>query len=435
MAGRLADYLQRVLGNPFAALYASSSFMLAAVLNTAIGGIAFWALAARMAPPATVGVASAVVSSINLLTLVSNLGLGAGIIRFGAAQRERAVALANSVTTLAQLVALLVSAAFIAGAPLWAGDLAPLRADLLLALAFGLFVAANVSLLFQDHAMLAQQNPAFVLWRSVAITWPSLGLVYLGLRVWPESAAAIWLAYWLPVVVTLGVTSWLVLPRRLPGYRLFGRPDRQLLRTVGGYALANYVANSLRQAPVYLVPVVILGRRSAADAAFFFFPWMFVGFFFTATRAINISLFAEASRNEHQPFGVLARHALSVIALPLLAGGGALWLAGEWALRLFGAQYVDLPLLRVLIVSTLPFALNEVLLTWMLVRKHLRWLIIFAGGLSILSVEMVSLGAGFSLWAAGAGWLAAQSLACVIGLAAAAAQTNHRFAWMPMGER
>src|SRR5919199_700297 len=75
---RIAPWIS-VLRRP---LYASSLYLTATSLVNAGSGFVFWVVAARLFKPEDVGAGAALIAAAGVLLWVSNLGLGAGIIKY-----------------------------------------------------------------------------------------------------------------------------------------------------------------------------------------------------------------------------------------------------------------------------------------------------------------------------------------------------------------
>src|SRR3990170_3194377 len=80
-------------------LYATALYLWVGAAGAALTGFAFWALVARLYDAHDVGLASAALSALALLSLISPLGLGMGLIRFLPESREQGPRLANAVFT------------------------------------------------------------------------------------------------------------------------------------------------------------------------------------------------------------------------------------------------------------------------------------------------------------------------------------------------
>lgn len=82
-------------------------------------GFFFWVIAARLYPVEGIGLASAAISAMGLLALLSTLGLDYGLIRFLPNASEKAKDMINSCFTLGGLVSIILALAFLAGLNIW----------------------------------------------------------------------------------------------------------------------------------------------------------------------------------------------------------------------------------------------------------------------------------------------------------------------------
>ena len=85
----MLDILKQELRNLKSPLYRNSIYISLASLTTAVAGFLFWAIAARLYPAQDVGVASAIVSALNLTFNLSMLGMNFAIINVHDAETSK----------------------------------------------------------------------------------------------------------------------------------------------------------------------------------------------------------------------------------------------------------------------------------------------------------------------------------------------------------
>ncbi len=100
----MLEIIKRELKNLRSPLYRNSIYISLSSLTTTLAGFIFWAVAARLYPAGDVGVASAIVSALNLTFQLSMLGMNFALIRFYPEYREGAAGTALFVTAIAGLV-------------------------------------------------------------------------------------------------------------------------------------------------------------------------------------------------------------------------------------------------------------------------------------------------------------------------------------------
>lgn len=115
-------------------LYKNSFFIMFTSISSAGSGFVFWMLAAKLYSKEDVGVATALISSMALLVLLSRFGLDSSIIRyFPEKDKSRVFSTSAVITTF---FAVLLGIIFIAGIDLWLPELG------------GILKSKNASLLF-----------------------------------------------------------------------------------------------------------------------------------------------------------------------------------------------------------------------------------------------------------------------------------------------
>jgi O-antigen/teichoic acid export membrane protein len=131
---------------------------------------------------------------------------------------------------------------------------------------------------------------------------------------------------------------------------------------------------------------------------------------------VTYALFAESSRarTELGPLALRAALAIGVVGTPAML---ILWAQGSVILRLFGAEYVNQPLLNTLLLSIIPFSINSIWFVVLRVRRQLRQIVLFSGfaaaSILVLSAVLVQERGvdGLAL-----GWLLGQAAAAVAAL-------------------
>src|SRR3989304_6461456 len=108
-------------------LYSNALYLWGNAVVTAVAGLGFWALVAGLRNSEEVGLGAAAASAMMLLIMLSNLGLGSGLIRFVPEAGAKASLLMNAAFSLGVLVAAAAAALFLLGLPLWAPALRFLR--------------------------------------------------------------------------------------------------------------------------------------------------------------------------------------------------------------------------------------------------------------------------------------------------------------------
>ena len=155
-----------VVGRLQRPLYANALYLWANAVAMAVGGFAFWALAARLYSAEEVGLGAASLSAMTLLATFSHLGLGMGLVRFLPELKGRGPSLLNLGLSISGLMAVLASGIFLAGLPIWSSPLSYLREQPFHAAGFALFTVAATATIIQDQAFIAVRRAGYLLGKN-----------------------------------------------------------------------------------------------------------------------------------------------------------------------------------------------------------------------------------------------------------------------------
>jgi len=367
-------------------LYTSAFYLWGNAAGAAVAGFAFWALVARVYNADDVGRGSAALSALSLLATFSHLGLGLGLVRFLPESGARGPRLVNAVFTTSAAAAVVLSAVFLLGVPLWAPRLDFLLEQPLYAVTFISLVVASTLYIVQGHAFLAIRKAKYIVVQGVFVQFSRLAL--------PAFMAVFFGAF--GVVASGGIASALgaaigfgLMAKGLPGYRPRGVADPASVSKVFPFSVANYVADSLLVTPGMILPLVVLGLLGSTEAAYFYMAW-FLGYLLTsASTYLALSLFAEGSRDPGA-LRVLSRNAVLGAMAVAVVGAALLLLLGDKLLLAFGRDYSTegTTLLRIVALAALPAAVVNVYLGALRVTKRIGELVVIAGAVAVTTVAL-----------------------------------------------
>ncbi|MGB6837532.1 MAG: oligosaccharide flippase family protein [Dehalococcoidia bacterium] len=369
-------------------LYTNAFYLWVNAAGTALGGFAFWALVARLYDAHDVGLGSAALSTLTLLAMFSHLGLGLGLIRFLPESGAQGPRLANAVFTASAAAAVVLSAVFLAGVPLWAPRLDFLREQPLYTLAFSSFIVVSTLSAVQRYAFVAIRNAKYIV---VQIAFVQLSRLAL-LVVMAAFFGAFGIVASAGIAAALGaVVGFALLARGFSGYRPGAVLDLSPLLKVFPFSVANYVADSLLLTPGLILPLIVVGVLGATEAAYFYMAW-FLGYLLTsASVQLGLSLFAEGSYDP-RALRVLSRNAVAGGLAVAIVGAAFLLLLGDKVLLVFGRDYAieGATLLRIVALAAVPAAVVNVYVGVLRVTRRLKELVVIAGIVAVTTVTLSS---------------------------------------------
>jgi O-antigen/teichoic acid export membrane protein len=401
--------IRRVLSTP---LYANALYIILSTIVTSLSGFFFWLIVAHFYSEAVVGYSSAVISALNLLAVLSLVGLNISLVRF-LPQADNPRRMINTCFTLSGLVSLLAAAIFLAGLDFWSPALSFVRENAIFRLAFVFFAILWTLSLSIESAFLAKRRTGFSLSKNTISSLLRLPLPVLLAPYFQTFGVVV--SWGIALAVALVVSVLLFLPRVQDGYRPLPALDLGLVRKQWRYSSGNYLVNLLTAAPVYLLPLMAVNLLGAEQNAYFYIAWMMAGLLFAIPTAAASSLFAEGSHFEDRLREDVVKSLKSTFLL-LVPAAIVLAAVGKWLLLVFGHDYSlnALALLWVLCLSSLPRGINYIYTGVLRVTGRITELIIIWGSIAIgvLAVSYLLLpltgiiGIGYA-------WLGAQSIVAV----------------------
>ncbi|KUG20467.1 MAG: polysaccharide biosynthesis protein [Methanomicrobiaceae archaeon] len=378
-------------------LYKNSFFIMLTSASSAGFGFFFWMLAARLYPSSDVGIATALISSMGMLILLSKLGFDQSIIRFFP-HRDKSSVLGTAVT-VTTLFSLLLGIGFIATVEIWSPELTIVRE---IALLYILFLIANSVTAFIGASFVALRRAELYFFQSLLFGSRLLLLVPLVAL----GAIGIFSALGLSFVIALAVSVFLLF-RSGVGLTWI---DRGFLKASVNYSAGNYVAGLFATAPGLILPVLVLNILGAEQTAYYYIAYALVTILFLIPTAFTTSLFVEGCNGEQLKKSVM-KSLLGIYAL-LLPAVVVLFVFGETLLGLIGQDYVEgLHLLRIFAVSSFFFSLAEVYISIKKVQDGIRSLILVSCVIFVLLLAFSYLFMGvFGLAGVGYAWVLTYAL-------------------------
>ncbi|MFY9194196.1 MAG: oligosaccharide flippase family protein [Methanoculleus sp.] len=357
-------------------LIRNSFFIMASSFIAAGFGFFFWMIAARLYSQADVGIATALMSSMGLLILISRLGLDQSVIRFFP-QRDKNRVLGTAIV-VPTAVALGAGVVFVAMVDVIAPDLVVVRT--VAPLYLGFLGAYSITWILEGAFNAIRKSEYYfvlnLLYGSRILFL--LPLVFLG-------AMGIFSSFGLSFVLGLILAFFLL--RRCSIHPTPG-VDQTFLREAWQFSAGAYVAGMLMAAPNMVIPIMVLNVLGAESTANYYITYAIVSILFMIPYAFTTSLFVEGSHGGEMKKSVFRTLAsMFALLIPAIVG---ISLLGESILNLIGKDYIEgITLLRVLALSAVFVSICQTFISIAKVRNDIRSLIIISG---FVSVALLGLG-------------------------------------------
>jgi len=365
-------------------LYSNAFYLM---LNTAVMaflGFFFWMIVARFYTEAEVGLGSAIIAAISLLSLISLVGLNISLIRF-LPHSDKPQELINSCYTLGGLTSVAVAGIFLAGLGFWSPALAFVNQNAIFASAFIIFTLLWTMSNLVNYTFIARRRAGFVLSKDSIFSVLKVPLPIL--FVVSFHAFGIVASWGIAVAVALVVSIFLFLPKVQDSYKPVPTLKLSLFKDIWRYSSGNYLANLFMACLPFILPLMVVNLLGAEQNAYFYVGWMMAGLLFAIPAAVSQSLFAEGSHFEDKLKENVAR-SLKFTYLLLVPAVIVLILVGKWLLLAFGQSYSlnALHLLWVLSLSSIPLALTHIYTSILRVTGRIKELMAIWGFIALVVI-------------------------------------------------
>jgi O-antigen/teichoic acid export membrane protein len=330
-------------------MYRTGYYLILGTGASGVLGVAFWALAARSYSAQVVGLSAAAVSAIALISGICSLGLSAVLVRYlpVAGPAGKPLIVRSYVVTI--VLSFLVGGGVSLTTGLWSPTLGFLSEDLW-PLAFALSTAAMTAFTLQDSVLTGLHRAAWVPLENTLYAVAKLVLLAVLASLLPF--AGLFVAWNLPLLPAVVVVNYLIFRRLIPRMSSEGGLDR---RKVMAMAAGNYGGNLLGLLGNMYLPILVANRASAAEAAYFYVPWMISLTVELVALNMMTSLTVEAALDMprlRQLSRQVLKHSMRLV-VPVAALTALLAPLG---LLIFGSEYAEegTTLLRLLALGAIP---------------------------------------------------------------------------------
>jgi O-antigen/teichoic acid export membrane protein len=374
-------------------------------------GLAFWVIAARFSSAEDVGLASASVSAMLLVSLLATPGLDYALIRFLPASGKDANAMINSCLTISGFTSIALALIFILGLDLWSPALIFLRQNPWFFCAFVLFTTGWTIYVLTGRVFIAKRSAGYTLAQGMIFNITRLALVvFLPAFFY---AFGIFASWGIATIVAFIIGAFLFLRLVQAGY--FPRPtvNRAIIAKMMRFSLANYIVSLLWFAPTYILPLMVVNLLDAESNAYFYIAWSIASVLFSIPISASFSLFAEGSIDEKNLDRNAKKSLVFTLAIIIPAILVIVFL-GDKILLLFSAAYSEkaTSLLQLLALSCLPVSIINIYFGFKRAKMQMGSVIVLNTfmAISALTLSWVLI-PRMGIQGAGIAWLSSQCLA------------------------
>lgn len=352
-------------------LFANSFWlMLNTVVLTALGFF-FWTVIARFYPPTEVGLATTLISAMNLIITIAGLGLGVALVRFLPSSKDPNKSI-NTTVVVSALVSVAISALFVILIGIFSPKLAFVQQNFFYGLFFIFSVVISLLFTILDNIFLSYNVSYFTVLKStifsvIKIILPPFLIAF--------GVIGIFGSWVLGTVIALIAAIYILVSRKLYQPKL--EIHENLLYEILPFSFGNYLANLVRLLPSMVFPLFITELLSPESTAYYYTAFMVAGLLNIIPNATSSAVLAEGSKNP-EGYKEAERKAIAITFALLLPSAIVMFILADFIMLLLGKAYSDnaAGLLRIFCLASFLVAINFFYGTKLNIEKRVGAIII-----------------------------------------------------------
>jgi O-antigen/teichoic acid export membrane protein len=389
-------------------LVRNSFYLMLATVVVSGFGFLFWVLAAHLFSPEEVGLATALIATMNLISILSLFGINTVFVRFLSKSTKQNADISTGIAIVG-IVSFLFGLIFVLFVDFFSPKLDFIQHSFV-APAFIIFcIFAAINQLFESIFIALRSTKYTLISNSLSSSLKMLfPLAFIG-----YGAAGVFCAAAVAQVVSF-IFALVVLIKKFDYKPLF-LINKSLFADTWKYSSINYVAAIFNLLPISALPIIITNHLSPQDTAYFYISMMLGNLLYVVPWSASRSLFAEGAHAEHS-VAVQLKKVIRLNLILLLPGIIFVLLFGKPLLSIFGKSYAtgSAHFVWLVAIAGIPLAINSTFGALLQIKKAPHALVIsniFYGttliGLSYLFLPLGLNGIGYA-------WILGNSAAALV---------------------
>ena len=388
----------------------SSLLILSQGLNAGTAFL-FWIICAHLFNAKQVGLATTFVSYGGFVTAFTTLGLPNTIIRFLPLSKRKGglFSAALMILTITSLIGGTIALALVNHL---SNRLAFIQHDNVLICFLFLLVIGNSLSSLLDGTLLSFRKSEYVLLKALITNIPRIILPFFLVGFALKGLIGIFV---IMILIGISYTLYIVIQKLFSGDSF--KPALKPLVEHKAYALSNYFGGMLGILPSTIVPIIVLNKLGADQAAYFYMPMQIAAFLNIISSSVSQALISESSQTDNpNDYQLHIKNAVKNLYRMLFAAILVVVALGWPVLRVYGHSYVKngYVLLLLLAAASVFVGVNWLGDTILNIQKRSVAFFFMNTVNAILVVTVVGGVARHGLTSVGIGWLLAQSITAVI---------------------
>jgi O-antigen/teichoic acid export membrane protein len=309
----------------------------------------FWIIAARCYTPNDIGIASALISSVSVISTISSMGLHNALI-FYLPRYKNADKIINSCIIVSIVSSIIFSLIFILGLKIWSPQFISILNGSYNIL---IFVVITVAMTVSDlvgAALTAGRRSSFQMIKDS---------IYHFIKMFPLilfiGFGSIGVLISICIGLVLSIIIGFILLSKIWKYSPKLTID-PIIKNMVGFSIGNYIAIVFYNLPILILPIIILNMISSKFAGYFYIVIMIASLLYGISQSISTSLLTESSDKDE--FDNNIRKSIKFNLIILTPGLLLLIIFGKFILNIFGQSYSDNAFVTmiILVLASIPIS-------------------------------------------------------------------------------
>lgn len=377
-------------------LYRNSFLMMLTYFFVTGIGFAFWMLAARVYNIEDVGIASALISSVSLLVIISKFGLDYSLIRFFSIM-DKTVVFNTSIIT-SSLISSLFGFTFVYIEYNISSSI--FNGNILRILIYIIFLIANILIIMIGNTFIAMRRAEYNAFLNLIMG--SRLLILIAFTAF--GAFGIFGSIGLSLLIS-SIVGLFILSRF--GIKLTGTIDREFLRESFAFSAPNYLIDISMNAPSQILPIIVIATLGAKENANYYIVYSIVSFLLMIPASISTSLMVEGCYGAN--LNKAAKKSLALSFLLLIPIITFIYIFGDSILYNINKDYLEgSEFLRIMILTGLFTTITYIYFSIKRVQNDLKGPLLISGLILLIVIGTSQpLMRYYGLVGVGYAWLAA----------------------------
>lgn len=367
-------------------LLKNSSYLIASNFFGMILGFFFWMIATRYYTPNDIGITSAILSSMLLISTASLIGLPSSLTFYLPIYKKESSKkinrIINSCMIVTIIISIILSLIFVLGIDMLSPELKHSLEDPKLIMIFIITtIMTTISTLMSGIFTAGKRSSFHMVKENIFGFTKIFPLILLA----GSGIIGIFLSWSIGLVITMIVGSFLLfkLWKYIPMFTF-----DPIIKNMANFSFGNYVAGILHNLPKFLFPIIIVNSISAESAGYFFIAMTIAGLLYGIPTS-TVGPFLAECYNKDKFWNNVNKTIKFNISL-LIPGLLFFMIFGKFVLDIFNPKYTDSSFMTLIILSvtSIPLSLIVIFNTIRLAQNKIISTIKINGIVSSIAISL-----------------------------------------------